>query len=102
MTPNRFLAVVDQDKCKGCTVCLKRCKFEAIEMKMDPKTKKSKAYVDPAKCKGCGLCVLDCKPSALRVEIVRPPEYIKGRSTSVSDPKAPPKALPNFGFYELR
>ena len=33
MTPNRFLAVVDEEKCTGCEECVERCPFEAIEMK---------------------------------------------------------------------
>jgi NAD-dependent dihydropyrimidine dehydrogenase PreA subunit len=102
MTPNRYLAVVDDDKCKGCQVCLKRCKFEAIEMRKDTHSGKFKAWVDPAKCKGCGLCIIDCKQNAMRYEIVRPVEYMKGRSSSVSDPKAPPRTVPVFGLYDLK
>jgi NAD-dependent dihydropyrimidine dehydrogenase PreA subunit len=101
MTPNRFLAVVEEDKCVGCQACVKACKFEAIEMK-GPSPKKMKATIDPAKCKGCGLCIIKCKQNAMHYEIVRPPEYIKGRSTSVADPKAPPKTLPVFGLYDLK
>jgi len=56
---------------------VKRCKFEAIEMKPVRGTKKFKAWVNPEKCKGCGLCVIKCKTDALHMEIVRPPEYLK-------------------------
>jgi NAD-dependent dihydropyrimidine dehydrogenase PreA subunit len=101
MTPNRFLAVVDEDHCQGCRECVKACKFAAIEMK-GTTPKKMKAAVNPEKCKGCGLCIIKCKQSALRYEIVRPPEYIKGRSTSVADPKAHARTLPVFGIYDLK
>jgi NAD-dependent dihydropyrimidine dehydrogenase PreA subunit len=100
MTPNRFLAVVDEDKCKGCQTCIKRCKFEAIQIKPGSSPKKQKVSIDKDKCKGCGLCILDCKQNAIRYEIVRPPEYIKGRSTSLGT--GPANALPVFGFYELK
>ncbi|MCX7911766.1 MAG: 4Fe-4S binding protein [Dehalococcoidales bacterium] len=102
MTPNRFLAVVDEDLCKGCELCLKRCKFEAIEMR--PTTnKKSKAYIIPEKCKGCGLCIITCKANAITYRIVRPPEYVRGRPTSVAGKEGtPPQALPVFGFYDLK
>ena len=58
MTPNRFLAVVDTDKCKGCQDCIDRCKFDAIEMEKDTHSKKLKATISAEKCKGCGLCVM--------------------------------------------
>ena len=65
MTPNRFLAVVDEDRCKGCQDCVERCPFEAIEMRKTANSKKLKASVDAEKCKGCGLCIVGCKQQAL-------------------------------------
>jgi Na+-translocating ferredoxin:NAD+ oxidoreductase RNF subunit RnfB len=103
MTPNRFLAVVDEGECTGCQACLKRCKFEAIEMKkLAPKSKKQKAVISAEKCKGCGLCIISCKQNALRYEIVRPPEYIKGKSTSVTTPGATARTVPVWGHYNLK
>jgi Pyruvate/2-oxoacid:ferredoxin oxidoreductase delta subunit len=103
MTPNRFLAVVDEDKCTGCKVCIKKCKFDAIEMKkVSEDSKKQKAVISAEMCKGCGLCIIGCKKDALHYEIVRPPEYIKGRSTSVSDPDAKPRTVPVWGHYDLK
>jgi Na+-translocating ferredoxin:NAD+ oxidoreductase RNF subunit RnfB len=102
MTPNRFLAVVDEDKCTGCKMCLKKCKFDAIGMKKaDPQSKKEKAVISAEKCKGCGLCIVGCRQGALRYEIVRPPEYIKGKATSVTTPGANARSVPVFGRYDL-
>jgi len=103
MTPNRFLAVVDEDKCKGCQTCVKRCKFDAVEMKKRrPNSKKQLAVISAEKCKGCGLCIISCKQNALHYEIVRPPEYIRGRSTSVSTPGATARTVPVWGHYDLK
>jgi NAD-dependent dihydropyrimidine dehydrogenase PreA subunit len=103
MTPNRFLVVVDEDKCKGCQDCIERCKFDAIEMRRTTGSKRFKATVIAEKCKGCGLCIVGCKQNAMTYVITRPPEYIKGRSTSVVDePGKPARTLPLFGFYELK
>ncbi len=102
MTPNRFLAVVDEEKCKGCKECAKWCKFEAIEMKPVPNSKKKKAFIGSEKCKGCGLCIIKCKHDALHYEIVRPQEYMKGRSTSVSEPGSTARTIPIWGHYDLR
>jgi NAD-dependent dihydropyrimidine dehydrogenase PreA subunit len=102
MTPNRFLAVVDEDKCKGCQDCVERCKFEAVEMKKTANSKKLKASISPEKCKGCGLCIVGCKQNVITYQIVRPPEYIKGRSTSVTDPGATTRVVPVWGFYDLK
>jgi NAD-dependent dihydropyrimidine dehydrogenase PreA subunit len=103
MTPNRFLAVVDEDKCKGCQDCIERCPFEAVEMRPSAGSKKLKASIVAEKCKGCGLCIVGCQQNAITYEIVRPPEYIKGRPTSVvNEPGAPPRRLPVFGLYDLK
>ena len=72
--PGRFRAVVDQELCKGCQVCVERCPFGAVEMGKVPGTKKLKASVDPEKCYGCGVCVIKCptKAQALKLRTVEP------------------------------
>ena len=77
MTPNRFLAVVDEEECTGCEVCIDRCPFEAIEMKTDEATGEQKSSINAERCKGCGLCIITCESNALTYEIVRSPEYLK-------------------------
>ena len=88
--PNRFLAAVNEDLCVGCQDCVEKCQFNAIEMLKPAGSKKLKAHIDKEKCKGCGVCVVGCKQKALRLEIVRPPEYI----TSRPPPTPPPDAEP--------
>lgn len=102
MPPNRFLAVVDVEKCVGCQDCIEKCPFEAVEMVKVEGSKKLKASIDSEKCKGCGVCIVGCKPNALTYEIVRPPEYLI--------PKPPPGSektggevhkIPVWGHYDL-
>jgi Pyruvate/2-oxoacid:ferredoxin oxidoreductase delta subunit/uncharacterized protein YaaR (DUF327 family) len=103
MTPNRFAAVIDEDKCKGCDVCVARCKFEAIEMKPVRGTKKHKAWVNREKCKGCGLCVIKCKQGAMEMKIVRPPEYLKPLPPpGAKKGGAPVHVIPVWGHYDLK
>lgn len=52
---------VDEDKCVGCQVCLKRCQFEALQL--SGKT----IVVDKEKCWGCGNCRESCKMEALSI-----------------------------------
>jgi ferredoxin len=103
MTPNRFLAVADQDKCKGCQECVERCKFEAIEMKPAPHSKRYKAFIDKDQCKGCGLCIIKCPQNAITYEIVRPPEYLKPPAPPNSKkPGQPVHVIPVWGHYDLK
>ncbi|MDY0360593.1 MAG: 4Fe-4S binding protein [Desulforegulaceae bacterium] len=57
-----FRAVVSNDSCTGCKLCLKRCPMDAIEIK-DKKVK-----IDYDKCIGCGLCVSTCPSKTLKLE----------------------------------
>jgi NAD-dependent dihydropyrimidine dehydrogenase PreA subunit len=101
MTPNRFLAVVDEDTCKGCQDCVERCPFDAVEMRKSQNSKKLKASVDAEKCKGCGLCIVACKQNALTYRIVRPPEYLRPR-IAPGESGRPVHTIPVWGFYDLK
>lgn len=101
MTPNRFQAVVDEDRCKGCQDCIERCPFEAVEMRKTVGSKKLKAYVVAEKCKGCGVCIVGCKQNALTYRIVRPPEYLRPQP-SPGQSGAPVRKIPIFGLYDLK
>lgn len=48
-----------KDKCKGCTLCVKACPFDALRM-VD-----RKAVVDEAKCTSCNACVSKCNFDAI-------------------------------------
>ncbi len=103
MTANRFLAVVDEELCKGCKDCVSRCRFDAIEMRPRENSKKLKAVIDAEKCKGCGLCIIGCKQNALTYKIVRPPEYLRPRpSQAPEQPGGPSRTIPVWGHYDLR
>lgn len=54
-----IIAIVDEDVCGGCEVCLELCPFGAIE-RID-----EKAHINIALCKGCGTCVAACPSGAL-------------------------------------
>ena len=99
---SRFIAIVDEEACIGCQVCVDRCQFDAIEMvrpesavrplrqaqgsnqahgpeqgRRAKKSKKLKARIDADACYGCGVCVLGCeKAEALSMKMVRPPDHI--------------------------
>ena len=51
------------DKCKGCTLCAKKCPSDAIVGAV-----KTPHVVVPDKCIGCGTCVDVCKFDAIIVE----------------------------------
>jgi ferredoxin len=52
-------AVVDNDKCTGCGLCVDVCPVEAISLEDD------KAKVAPDKCTECGQCVEECPNEAI-------------------------------------
>ncbi|MCG8485289.1 MAG: 4Fe-4S binding protein, partial [Clostridia bacterium] len=50
--------VLDEDKCIGCTSCIKRCPTQAIRVK------DGKAMILPERCIDCGECIRTCVQTA--------------------------------------
>lgn len=59
MAKANYEAIVDEDTCIGCELCLDRCQVNAIEM-ID-----GKAKINRDKCLGCALCVSTCPTVAI-------------------------------------
>ena len=57
-------AIVDEDLCSGCGMCVSICAFGAIETIKDKD--KQHAKVNEALCKGCGACVGTCPSGAMQ------------------------------------
>ncbi len=51
---------IDPDRCKGCTLCAKKCPTDAIVG-----SPKQLHYIVADKCIGCGTCLDVCKPGAV-------------------------------------
>ena len=45
---------IDNDRCIGCTHCMKECEFDAIHME------NNLAVIDYEKCTNCGKCAVKC------------------------------------------
>jgi len=56
------VAVVNEQECKGCAVCMDSCPVDAITMKNNV------ARVNEALCTGCGRCVDDCALGAISMK----------------------------------
>ena len=54
-------AVVDEELCSGCKVCLALCPYNAITFDEE----KTVAEISDILCKGCGVCVAACPAAAI-------------------------------------
>jgi heterodisulfide reductase subunit A len=63
-------AIVDEELCSGCKICVSICPFLAIEMKTDivDGKERPRAEVIEAVCQGCGLCGSACPTGAIKIQ----------------------------------
>lgn len=59
-----LIAVVNDEKCSGCSICVGICPYNAIKLRIQGNVRI--AEVDPALCKGCGACVASCPTGAMQ------------------------------------
>jgi heterodisulfide reductase subunit A len=55
------VAVIDEESCSGCKICIGLCAYNAITFDETKKVSK----VNDALCKGCGVCVAGCPSGAI-------------------------------------
>lgn len=54
---------MDEEKCKGCGICVNVCPYNAIRLIKE----KKKIEIIEAMCKGCGTCASECRFDAIRM-----------------------------------
>ena len=71
------MIIVSNEKCKGCSLCVKNCPQQAIFLKNNV------AVIDYTKCNGCGTCVTKCPKKAI--------QWIEGKPASIDAPVPAPE-----------
>lgn len=63
-------AFIDPNRCDGCGLCAKSCRFEAIQKIETRRGEKDfkRYFVDEYECEGCGLCEYLCPQKAINLQ----------------------------------
>lgn len=67
---SNWIAVVDPERCNGCTRCVKACPVNAIEIQQEDRDghRRKWAVRNPDLCLGCGVCATKCKRGAMSMQ----------------------------------
>jgi len=69
-----YVAVLDPEKCIGCSACLKNCHFNAIHYVEEVR----KVHIHAEACYGCGLCRAKCDQGAIK--LIERHEHVTARN----------------------
>lgn len=63
------MAMVDQERCKGCALCISTCPFGVLQFTGEYNTSgyPVAGMAHPEKCTACGLCAEVCPDVAIEV-----------------------------------
>ncbi len=75
------VAVIDPIACRGCSVCKRACRFEAL-VSPEWDEKSPALHVDPLLCEGCGACVTRCSFSAISMQTRTAGQVFSGTSAA--------------------
>ena len=57
------MVIIDEDRCKGCSLCVSVCPTNALGMakgRFNIKGYPPVEVIDPEACTGCGVCAVIC------------------------------------------
>ena len=108
MDTYRHSVLLDREKCKGCTYCLKHCPTEAIRIR------EGHAVIDSSRCIDCGECIRVCPYKAKKAvydklseisrfkwKIALPAPSLYGQFDNLDDIDYVLEGLSDFGFDEI-
>ncbi len=60
---------IDEDRCKGCNLCIEECKVNVIKIsdKINKYGYSIVEFDDCGKCTACSLCAIMCPDAAIKV-----------------------------------
>jgi 2-oxoglutarate ferredoxin oxidoreductase subunit delta len=69
MAKTRGLVIIDEERCKGCAVCLAACPFGVLASaeEVNDKGYNYTVKVNPDACTGCANCAVVCPDSCITV-----------------------------------
>ncbi len=71
LVPSRYRAVVDENACTGCGICVDDCPMDAMIL-----NESNLAEVNVEACIGCGVCTHACPTDAIGLKVVRTADFI--------------------------